>query len=233
MEKRIQFFVGPIGSGKTEISINKALSIHQNKEDVALLDFDVVKPYIRIRDVASQLRQAGLRVLTPEGDVAYADMPIVPAHIYSWISDDSRRLIVDVGGDKQGSTTVAQVVARLDPQVFEFTLVINPYRPFMGTVEQIKRTSSEIAFGAHCRFTSIVSNPHLKELSTPELFLEGLEVVKAASKEMDLPLLFTGITPEMDEHLRYRNLGINKLPLQLFVKPPWEEKKPVNWIYKG
>lgn len=231
--KRIQLFVGPIGSGKTEISINYALSLHQNGENVALLDFDVVKPYIRIRDVVDQLKESGLHVLTPEGPTAYADMPIVPAHIYHWIADTSRKLIMDVGGDKQGSTTIAQVVARLDLQEYEFTLVINPFRPFMSTATQIIRTASEIAFAAHARFSSIVANPHLKELTTLDDYLSGLEVVRAASKEMNLPILFSAITPEMNTQLDGRDIEMNKLLLQLFVKAPWEEKQPFRWIYKG
>jgi hypothetical protein len=233
MDKRIQFFVGPIGSGKTEISINYAISMHLGGQSTALLDFDVVKPYIRIRDVASEIRKSGLTVLTPEGPTAYADMPMIPPHIYHWIADSSRKLVVDVGGDKQGSTTVAQVVARLEPQDFEFTLVINPYRPFMGSVEQIIRTASEIAFGAHSRFTSIVANPHLKEQSTLETFLSGLEIIKAASREMNLPILFTGITREIESRLDGIDIGLEKLPLHLFVLPPWEPKPIVNWIYKG
>ena len=66
MDKRIQIFVGPIGSGKTEISINYALSLHQKGENVALLDFDVVKPYIRIRDVAKAMEP--LFTTKPEKD---------------------------------------------------------------------------------------------------------------------------------------------------------------------
>jgi hypothetical protein len=233
MDKRIQLFVGPIGSGKTEISINYALSLKQEGENVALLDFDVVKPYIRVRDVVDQLSQSGLKVLTPEGPTAYADMPVVPAHIYHWIADTSRKLIMDVGGDKQGSTTIAQVIARLDPQDYEFTLVINPFRPFMSSVSQIIKTASEIAFAAHGRFTSIVANPHLKELTTLEDFLSGLEVVIAASKEMNLPIMFSAITPEMNAQLNGKEIGLKKLPLQLFVKAPWEEKQTFRWIYKG
>lgn len=233
MEKRIHIFVGPIGSGKTEISINYALSLHQKGENVALLDFDVVKPYIRIRDVAKALKESGLNVLAPEGPTAYADMPIVPPHIYQWVGDDSRKLIIDVGGDKQGAATIAQVLARLKPEDYEFTFVINPYRPFMGSVPQIVRTASEIAFGAHGRFTSIVGNPHLKEMSTKETFLDGIKIIKDASKEMNLPLLFTGITPEMEKEIEGIDIGVPKLPLQLFVLPPWEPQKTVSWIYKG
>ncbi len=233
MAKRIQFFVGPIGSGKTEISINSAIMRHLNGEKVALLDFDVVKPYIRVRDVADEIRKSGLEVLTPEGPVAYADMPIVPAHIFHWIADTSKALVFDVGGDKQGSTTIAQIVGRLEPEEFEFTLVINPYRPFMGSVKQIIRTASEIAFAAHTRFTSIVANPHLKEQTTLDDFLSGLKIVKDASKEMNLPILFTGISKEIDSQLGGQDIGLTKLPLHLFVLPPWEPKPRTNWIYKG
>ena len=232
MEARIFIFAGTTGTGKTEVAINYALYLHQNDEKVALLDFDVVKPYIRIRDKADILRQAGLEVLMPEGSIAFADMPIIPTHLYAWVADKSRKLVVDVGGDKQGSTALAQVMPRIEADGYEFILVVNPFRPFSKTVDQIKPIAGEVAFGAHTRFTHIVANPHLKEKSTRKDFLEGLEIVKQASKEMELPIKFVAVSHEYLKDITQDDLPAPMLPLQLFIKYPWEEKPRVNWIYR-
>lgn len=231
-EPRIFIFAGYTGTGKTEIAINYALSLHQNGVPVALLDFDIVKPYIRIRDKADILRASGLNVLSPSGEYAQADMPIIPPHTYSWVADKSRKLVIDVGGDKQGSTTIGQLIPRIEPGGYEFILVINPFRPFSNNVESIKRVASDVAFGAHTRFTHIVANPHLKEKSSKEEFLKGLEVIKEASIEMNLPIKFVAVSNENNFEVLDDDLPAPRLPLQLFIKYPWEIKPRVNWIYR-
>ena len=231
-EARIFIFAGYTGTGKTEIAINYALSLHQKGVPVALLDFDIVKPYIRIRDKADILIASGLNVLTPSSEYAQADMPIIPPNTYAWVADKSRKLVIDVGGDKQGSTTLAQVFPRIEEGGYEFILVINPFRPFSRTVDDIKRIAGEVAFGAHTRFTHIAANPHLKEKSSKEEFLRGLEVVKQASTEMNLPIKFVAVSTENNFEVNDDELPAPRLPLQLFVKYPWEDKPKVNWIYK-
>lgn len=231
-QPRIFIFAGYTGTGKTEIAINYALSLHQSGVPVALLDFDIVKPYIRIRDKADILKAAGLNVLTPSDEYAHADMPIIPPHTYSWVADKSRKLVIDVGGDKQGSTTIGQFMPRIEPGGYEFILVVNPFRPFSNTVESIKRIASDVAFGAHTRFTHIAANPHLKEKSDKEEFFKGLEIIKDASREMNLPMKLVAVSNENNFEVSDGQLPAPRLPLQLFIKYPWEVKPTVNWIYK-
>ena len=231
---RITIFAGPVGAGKTEISINYALKLLQGKTSVALLDYDIVKPYIRVRDSADVLKKHGLNVLMPEGGLAFADMPIVPPRIYQWIADSSRHLVVDVGGDKQGSTALGQIMPRLKPDEYEFCLVINPYRPFTSTIKGIKQLAGEVSFGAHTRFTSIVGNPHIKSMTTFEDFKSGLEIIKQASVEMNLPIKFVAISEKFYPQAKADSVEESILPLQLFVKYPWESRKDkISWIYKG
>jgi hypothetical protein len=230
---RITIFAGPVGAGKTEISINYALKFKQQETPVALLDFDVVKPYIRVRNSANVLRDNGLEVLMPEGDVAFADMPVVPPRIYSWIADKSRHLVIDVGGDKQGATALGQIIPRLKPEEYEFCLVINPYRPFTSTIEGIKQLASEVALGAHSEFNTIVGNPHVKELTTFEDFKSGLEIIKEASDEMNLPIKFIASSEKMYPEIKADSVSEEILPMQFFVKYPWEDRKDkISWIYK-
>jgi len=231
---RITIFAGPVGAGKTEISINYALSLKQAGTQVALIDYDVVKPYIRVRDSADVLRQSGLEVLMPEGKVAFADMPVVPQKIYHWIADDSRRLVMDVGGDKQGATALGQIIPRLNGGDYEFNLVINPYRPFTSTVDGIRNLAEEVSQGARARFTSIVGNPHIKDMTAIEDFTEGLGTIREASKALDLPIKFIACSQEMYDEVKALNIPETILPLQLFVKYPWEDRREkVSWIYKG
>ena len=234
MNPRITIFAGPVGAGKTEISINYALSLKQDDRPVALIDYDVVKPYIRVRDSVDVLRDSGLEVLMPEGKIAFADMPVVPQKIYHWIADKSRHLVIDVGGDKQGSTALGQIIPRLEPDDYEFNLVINPYRPFTSTVDGMRNLAEEVAQGAKARFTSMVGNPHVKDLTSIDDFKSGLEKIREGSKALGLPLKFISCSQEMYQEVLALNLPEKVLPLQLFVKYPWEDRRDkVSWIYKG
>ena len=42
--KRINIFTGHYGSGKSEISVNAAMSIRKEQEDVLMADMDIVNP---------------------------------------------------------------------------------------------------------------------------------------------------------------------------------------------
>ena len=231
---RITIFAGPIGAGKTEISINYSLKLKQFGTKVALIDFDVVKPYIRVQDKADILMESGLTVLMPEGKIAFADMPIIPQKIYRWLADDSRHLVIDVGGDKQGSTALGQIMPRLSKEEYEFCLVINPYRPFTSTIAGIKQLADEVSSGAHTHFDSIVGNPHIKELTTMKDFMDGLELIQQASKDMGLPIKFIGVSEDLYSEVKADSADEELLPMQMFVTYPWQDRREgVNWIYKG
>jgi hypothetical protein len=233
-EPRITIFAGPVGAGKTEISINYALKLKQFGTEVALIDYDVVKPYIRVRDAAGILSENGLTVLMPDGKVAFADMPIVPQKIYQWIADDSRHLVMDVGGDKQGSTALGQIMPRLSEDEYEFCLVINPYRPFTNSIAGIKRLAEEVSLGARTKFDSIVGNPHVKEMTTIKDFMDGLRLIREASAEMNLPIKFIGVSEGLYPQVKVDSVDEELLPMQMFVTYPWQDRcECVNWIYKG
>jgi hypothetical protein len=60
LEKRTQIIAGRIGSGKTEVAINLAIKLKSLEIPVKLFDMDIVKPYVRIRDVVDKLSPYGL-----------------------------------------------------------------------------------------------------------------------------------------------------------------------------
>ncbi|MEZ4813176.1 MAG: hypothetical protein R2883_06850 [Caldisericia bacterium] len=171
--------------------------------------------------------------LNARGEIAFADMPIVPPRIYSWIADTSKHLVIDVGGDKQGATALGQIIPRLKKDEYEFCLVINPYRPFTSTIEGIKQLASEVAFGAKARFTSIVGNPHIKSMTTYEDLKKGFQLIKQASIEMNLPIKFIAVSDKLYQEAKADGIDEKFLPLQLFVKYPWEDRRDkISWIYK-
>ena len=101
--KRVTVFVGHFGSGKTEIALNGALEIAATGVPVTLADLDVVKPYFRSRSARAILDEAGIELLAPTGENVHADLPIIVPQIRSHLWQNTRRLIMDVGGDDVGA----------------------------------------------------------------------------------------------------------------------------------
>jgi hypothetical protein len=66
--------------------------------------------------------------------------------------------------------------------------IVNPYRPFMGTVNEIVSAMREIEVSAKLRVSALVSNPNLMSESTPELFYRGHDKVLELAAALGLPV---------------------------------------------
>lgn len=79
---RITILSGHFGCGKTEISINLALSERTKHDKVAINDLDIINSYYRSRDAASVFREHDVELIAPQSRLASADLPIVSGEIY-------------------------------------------------------------------------------------------------------------------------------------------------------
>ena len=85
--KRITIISGHFGSGKTNIAVNLALELKKTKQDVAILDIDIVNPYFRTKDSMNELVENGVTV---KKGVFGADMKI------DQLSDGPVTIIYDI-----------------------------------------------------------------------------------------------------------------------------------------
>jgi len=76
---------------------------------------------------------------------------------------------------------------------------------------------------ARIRLTGLINNANLGPLSRPEHVLTGLEQVEAAARLLDLPVRFTAVRADLAAQLP----GLNLLPLELRMRPPWERSLAV------
>ena len=78
---RVSILTGHYGTGKTEVSVNLALALAAEGEQVMLADLDIVNPYFRSRERRPLLEKAGVRVISSSQACSDADVPGA-----SWIS---------------------------------------------------------------------------------------------------------------------------------------------------
>ena len=63
--ERLVGFLGALGSGKTEVSVNYSLLLRSLDLPVQIVDLDIVNPYFRCREAVEPLTARGVEVVIP------------------------------------------------------------------------------------------------------------------------------------------------------------------------
>ncbi|MBQ7392712.1 MAG: hypothetical protein IJV73_08495, partial [Clostridia bacterium] len=147
MNKRVLLLCGHYGSGKTNIAVNLAQAIKREYPTVTLADLDIVNPYFRSKDSATELEEAGIRLICSNYANSNVDIPALPPDLYALTDDRRMKAIIDVGGDDRG----ALVLGRLAPAIlaeddYEMLMVINCYRPLTRDAASTLEVMREIEY---------------------------------------------------------------------------------------
>ncbi|NLO35764.1 MAG: hypothetical protein GX112_05345 [Clostridiaceae bacterium] len=190
--RRISLFIGAYGSGKSEVSVNFARWLTETGHPVTLCDLDIINPYFRSADARLAVETAGIRLVAPAFAGTNVDVPAVPAAVYSVFDDASRHAVLDVGGEDMGARVIASLKDRLGqvkpaPAVY---LVVNPYRPFSSSSQQIVQLASLLGEAAGLAPTGLVHNANLLEAGDATLLSESWPVVREAARLLGIPVTF-------------------------------------------
>jgi len=222
--RRIVIFTGRFGSGKTEVSINYALSLvdRVNGSQPILIDLDVVTPYFRTRELAEQLAGNGVEVVTPAAVSQHLDTPAITPQILGAIQQPNRPVVLDVGGDAQGARALGQFAPVLEKLGYAMNFVVNPYRPFTNSVEGIARAVREIQDTSRLKVTALASNPNLIGETTVDVVVTGHRLVEEAAKTLDLPVAFVSLRVDLAAQLAPDTFRQPTMSLRRFFVMPWE-----------
>lgn len=190
--KRITLFAGHYGSGKTNIAVNYALLLAREGKKTAIADLDIVNPYFRTKDSASDLAAAGVDLISPQFANTNVDLPALPAEAYRLVEDKSIFAVMDVGGDDRG----AYALGRYAPFILEegdyrMAFVANPCRPLTRTPEEALEVMREIEAAGGVPFTAIVNNANLAHETTAETVLAAIPYMERLSELSGLPVWLT------------------------------------------
>jgi hypothetical protein len=212
-------FIGPFGTGKTEIAINYGLAALHAGRDTCLIDFDIVTPYFRVGDCRQRLEELGLRVIAAEGALAFFDSPSLSPEIGGALRDDGVHVVLDVGGDPEGARLLGVYASQIAKRDYDLWLVVNPYRPG-SSVEGIDAQRREIEDSTALRINGLVANPHLGPLTERAHIERGMRVVHEASDRTGLPIALLAVAEHLVADLPPVEAPV--LPLRLFLHLPWE-----------
>jgi hypothetical protein len=218
-DQRISIFIGGFGSGKTEISINYALRMRDQGKAVKLVDLDVIDPYFRVREQKESLESKGIEVISPAGKLAGADLPALPPAIYSIFNSDAS-VVIDVGGDDIGSVALGRFREQLKAMPCNVFFVVNTCRPGTNDVAGIVRILAGIEETSRLQANALICNTNLGRQTDVNTILAGFQVVSSAAERLAVPVAFIAARRDLAGQLNLP--GVPVLPLDIFMKPPWE-----------
>ena len=221
MNKRIKIFVGSFGSGKTEIAINYSIYYRKKHNQVAIVDLDIVNPYFRTREAKDTLTLKGIKVISPEGKMTYADLPLISPEIKGLIQNPDYCVILDVGGDSVGTVVLGNFRHFIKDLDYEMLLVVNSYRPFTQSIPQIKKMAQEIENSSRLNISAIISNPNLSVQTDEDIIKKGHILIKQAAQKLKMPIKFICIDERFSRRIKQGNFEEPIFYIKRFMSLPW------------
>lgn len=211
--------IGGYGAGKTQLAISLAYQWAKESKQVALVDLDLINPYFRSREAADPLETAGVEVIRPEGDLAFAENPSLTPQIEGALRDPMKRVILDVGGNETGATIVGRYHELLQMNDVAVLQVVNVFRPFSSTIEEITNLRLDMERKSHLNVHGWINNSNLQDWTTVEDWHKSEELMQALVAQTKIPKVACGMNPLWAEKAglswepdwipvqRYLNLG--------------------------
>lgn len=221
-QENVTLLLGNYGSGKTEVAVNLAMLLARERpfRGITLVDLDLVNPYFRSREPSSVLEGLGIRLVAPDAQHRYADLPILVPEVRSLLMASTAYTIVDVGGDNTGARVIGALHDALSQADFRALMVVNGSRPETRDVTGVIRIRNEIEAAGRLRFSGLVSNTHLMEQTSMEVLVAGWRLAREVEKKTGLALEFLTAPASLAEALQAET-GLPVLPLSRYLVPPW------------
>lgn len=219
--KRITLFAGHYGSGKTNVSVNYAISLAKQNKKVYIYDMDIVNPYFRTIDAKSLLDKFGVEIVVSPFAETNVDIPAMNSASYKMVDDVNSFAVVDIGGDSRGALALGRFRDKIvEENNYEMLLVVNKYRPETRTIEGAIEIKEEIETACNMKFTGIVNDSNIGKDTTIETILESLNFVSELSKRTGLPIKFTAIRNDLISQAK--NIQGDKLGVELIKYGEWQ-----------
>lgn len=218
-----QFIIvcGHYGSGKTNLSLNLAVNLQKAGRKVTLVDLDLVNPYFRSSDFQEIVDSNQIELIAPIFAHSNLDLPALPADLHRIFNMGDRTVIIDVGGDDAGATALGSISRNIQQVDYQMLYVVNRYRALTQTPEEASQLLREIEKASRLKATGVVNNSHLQGETTGNDILEAIPFAQNTAQLLGLPLAFTTAPAFLAEKLLKD--GTEVYPVEIYVKPPWEQ----------
>lgn len=185
----MEAYVGEYASGKSEIALNRALSLlKEGKKPVTLVDLDLVEPFYTLRPIKKELEGKGLEVIAWETNqtIGLGEAGCIIKPEMRWALRKPGDVILDIGYGVEGARKLNLVEdSEKGLKVF---VVTNIARPITGTVRDIVEYVQTLG-----PVDGLINNSHLGDDTDLEIIQEGVEIVTEAARLLGLPVIWTAV----------------------------------------
>ena len=227
LQRRVLVLIGGYGAGKTQLSISLAIQRAREAKRVALVDLDLINPYFRLREIAEPLEREGVEVIRPEGDLAFAENPSLPAQIDGALRDPRRHVVLDVGGNETGATIVGRYHSLLEAKDVAVLQVVNVFRPFSRTVEEIESMRRDMERKSHLKVQGWINNSNLMDWTTCEEWQTSVGLMQSLVDQSKIPIVTCGVNPKWAEKVGLP-WEVDWIPVEQYLSLGW--KSPVKGL---
>ena len=216
--KRLTLLCGHYGSGKTNVAVNLAIYLKKQYNNLVVADPDIVNPYFRTKDSLDDFKKHGIELICSEYANTNVDIPALPADMYRLTTDKSLTAVIDVGGDDRGAYALGRLVPEIEAEGnYEMLMVINGYRPLTPDAASTIEVMREIETACKLKFTGLVNNSNVGELTTAEYVLNSMDYAREVSNKSGLPIVMTTVKADLYDELKDKIDDL--LPMTLQAKP--------------
>jgi hypothetical protein len=193
----IEAYVGEYASGKSELSINRALELKDSNHRVTIVDLDTVEPFYTLRPISRSLEEKGLNVIsqTQADSFGLGETGAMLNPKARWALMNEGDIILDVGYGVNGARTLNLVEGAYESKELKIIAVINYTRPMTNSLERIKEYLSSLG-----RVDAIAANTHLAEQTTADLIVMGNHQIIQAAREMNIPVIYVAADQRWQNH---------------------------------
>jgi len=196
MDRRIEVFTGAYASGKSEVSINRALMLHKEGLPVTLVDLDTVEPAYTLRPLKNEIEAMGVPVVTQESYFGLGETGNTITATQMNCLSLKGNIVIDVGYGA-GGLDILEVISGIDREEnLNIYIVINTSKFETSNVDNIieyvefsKGTSNY----SWKKFSGIVSNTHFSDETTKEDIINGYNITKVAAEKLGIPIVAIGV----------------------------------------
>lgn len=214
----ITILVGHAGTGKTNAALGLSLALTHEGFQVTLADLDVVNPYFRSSDYPELLEPAGIRLIAPVLARTTLDTPSLTGELDVAIeqaaTDPNHRLVIDVGGDDDGATTIGRWSMRLKNAGAQVLYVVSAYRALTTEAADAAEMLPSIEWHSHLTAHGILNTSNLGDETTLAHVRHGRAFAAELAQLLGLPVTATIVpavaldgTEAAGEKLRFATLA--------------------------
>lgn len=192
MTRIVEAYVGEYASGKSENAVNRAIEVKRNfRDSVTLVDLDTVEPFYTLRSLKRKFKEEfDIDVVTWETSetIGLGEAGSVIKPEMRWVLRREGNLILDIGYGVHGAK-ILNLLEEVDkcPE-FKIYAVINSCRPITGTVGDIVEYVHSLG-----KVDGLINNTNLGDDTTVEVINSGLDIVGQASKQLNIPIIYTTV----------------------------------------